>query len=62
MKERTVICKEVTQNVCLVEVKLKDEIERRMKQTKPLSAEEYVYIYLNMRGIQESWGFLSFVK
>ena len=62
MKERTVICKEVTQNVCFVEVKLKDEIERRMKQTKPLSAEEYVYIYLKMRGIQESWGFLSFVK
>jgi hypothetical protein len=33
MKERAVICKEETQNVCLVEVKLKDEIERRIKQT-----------------------------
>jgi hypothetical protein len=33
MKEKTVICKEVTQTVYLVEVKLEDEIERRMKQT-----------------------------
>ena len=33
MKGRAVICKEETQNVYLVEGKLKDETERRMEQT-----------------------------
>jgi hypothetical protein len=33
MKERAVICEEVTQNVYLVEVKLKGETEKRMRQT-----------------------------
>jgi len=33
MKERAVICEEVTHNVYLVEVKLKEGIEKRMEQT-----------------------------